>query len=902
MDAAVPGRNGNPMRHGKRRMNGLMTAVLGMALVLSPPVGAATFSIAYESGRVVSSYPENTRPVIGLALSGGGARGIAHIGVIEVLEENGIPIDRIAGTSMGSIVGGLYAAGYGTEALEDILSDINWADIFRSAPRRRNVYIGQKETSEWPLFELRFEGFKAQIPSSLLSGQRVISFLNWLTLRPGYECGGDFDRLPIPFRAIATDLKTGDELELGSGNLGRAIQASSTIPLLFSPVRWNGCLLVDGGLKNNLPIDTARDMGSDFVIAVAIDESMHDPGELDNPLNIADQSTSILMRNVTELSKGKADFIINPDMEAFSSRSFTGLRAMIEEGRRAARAAIPALSDSIAARTAMMRKTSLTRIDITPEAESAAVRELLAARLGAGAGEVAFDEIARTLELLWAKGDYLGIRADLDESGGVLAVRLVPAPERVVVSVDANDGNVGAGRPIVFEEAQGGKSRMQTLAARVDSLVRTIQAVGLSFASVADAELDEASGTLRLSLHSPVITRVVWDESISTRKTLIQREFEFETGDTVDLGKIMQSAENLYGTNLFDLVYFDADHDAGGVGLRLHLIEKNRTVARFGLRYDEMFGPEGRVALTRDNIFGFGNQLTFTGDIGQRNALFLLKNSHYRIWKTLYTFDLKTYRHFRRRPIFERHKNIIDYEDERYGTVISLGQQMDRLGNAMLQLKTETIWTRFAPSANLRNENKEFRSLIFRSLIDSYDRYPFPTKGFVNQIFIESATDVLGGSERFVKIYWNNAFARTYWRRHTFGGTFSLGTADPSTPDIEAFTLGGEKSRLNCYDIDSGGTHFYADFPGLADEEYYGTRIAVAKAFYRLFVPRAFHLDLTCAIGNVWPRGATISVDSLIQSYGARASFATYGGPVSLAWGITSEGDDRWYFSAGWEF
>ncbi|MCD6308734.1 MAG: BamA/TamA family outer membrane protein, partial [Candidatus Latescibacteria bacterium] len=543
----------------------------------------------------------------------------------------------------------------------------------------------------------------------------------------------------------------------------------------------------------------------------------------------------------------------------------------------------------------------VNRIDITPEALSAAVREMLAERLGVGTGEVAFDEIARALELLWAKGDYMGIRADLDESDGVLAVRLVPAPERVVVKVGTNVGNAGTGRPFVFGEAHGARIRMQALAASVDSLVRTLQAGGLSFARITASELDAASGTLRLSIGFPVITSVSWSEGLSTRKTLIQREFEFEPGDTVDLGKVMQTAENLYGTNLFDLVYFDADREEGGVGLRLHLVEKNRTVARFGLRFDEMFGPEGRLALTRDNIFGFGNQLTFTGDAGQRNTMFLLENRHYRIWKTLYTFDLKTYRHFRLRPIYERHKNIIDYEDERYGTVISLGQQMDRLGNVMLQLKTETIKTHFAPSANMRNANKEFRSLIYRSLIDSYDRYPFPTKGFVNQIFIESATDVLGGSERFVKIYLNNAFAHTYWRRHTFGGTFSLGTADPSTPDIEAFTLGGEKSRLNCYDIDSGGTHFYADFPGLADEEYSGTRIAVAKAFYRLFIPRAFYLDLTYAIGNVWPRGATIGVDSLIQSYGVRASFATYGGPVSLAWGITSEGDDRLYFSAGWE-
>jgi len=262
---------------------------------LSPSAHSDTFSISYEQGHVVRRYPERTRPVIGLALSGGGARGLAHIGVIEVLEEKGIPIDRIAGTSMGSIIGGLYASGYGTDTLRDIVSRIDWAETFSSSPKRRSIYIGEKGASEWPLFELRFDGFRARIPSSLSSGQRIASLLTWLALSPTYECGRDFDKLHIPFRAIATDLKSDSTVTLGSGNLGLAIRASSTIPLLFAPVEYDGMLLVDGGLKNNLPVSTVREMGSDFVIAVAIDESTHPPDKLGNPVNVADQVTSILV-------------------------------------------------------------------------------------------------------------------------------------------------------------------------------------------------------------------------------------------------------------------------------------------------------------------------------------------------------------------------------------------------------------------------------------------------------------------------------------------------------------------------------------------------------------------------------------------------------------------------------
>ncbi len=880
-----------------------LLAVL-IALYVIPqgtPARCAEFGISWETGRVVRTFPHGARPLVGLALSGGGARGVAHIGVIKALEEHGIPIDRIAGTSMGSIVGGLYAAGYGTDALEDILSDIDWNEIFRSTPRRRSVYIGQKDTSEWPLFELRFDGFRAQIPSSLLSGQRVISLLSWLTLRPGYECGGDFDRLPTPFRAVATDLKTGSMLELGAGNLGRAIQASSTIPLLFSPVQWDDHLLVDGGLKNNLPIDTARAIGGEFVIAVAIDESMHEPGELDNPLNIADQATSILMRNVTQLSKNMGDFIINPDLEEFESRNFSDFDALIERGRAAAVAAIPALRDSLESMTGRSGQIAISRVEIVTPGDPEQVRRLLADNRITPERRIRTADIARALERLWDTGQYLAVNASLDERCGHITVKTVPAPRILTVRMRIGSGSERDGERITFRAPQGERA-MSFHASKVDSLLKSLRANGLSFAAFEGAHFDEQAGALTLDIHAPRITRIVWDDDLTTRDSAIQREFEFETGDVLDLADVMHTVENLYGTNLFDLVYFDASNHEGGVELRLHVVEKDWTVARFGLRYDDMFGPEGRISMSRDNVFGFGNQFTVTGQTGQRETMLILENNLNRIWKTFYTFNLKAYRHFRRRPIYENHKNIIDYEDERLGTVISAGQQMDRLGNVMAQFKTETIRTRFAPSAGMKNENKEFRSIIFRSQIDSYDRYPFPRNGYLSQIFIESATDLLGGTERYVRLFWNASWYETFWRRHTFGGTVSAATADPSTPALESFTLGGEATRLNCYDFDSGGTHFYADFPGLYDEEYAGTRLAVARIAYRLFIPRAFNLEITYAIGNVWRSKETITTDSLLQGYGIRGSFSTYGGPVGLAWGITSEGDDRLSLSAGWEF
>lgn len=869
-------------------------------IMISSNAIAETFSISYDNGRIVRRFPENTRPVIGLALSGGGARGFAHIGVIEVLEEKGVRIDRIAGTSMGSIVGGLYAAGYSTDALKDIIGNIDWTDTFSSAPKRRRIYIGEKEDTEWPLFELRFtKGFRARIPSSLSSGQRISSLLSWLTLEPTYICERDFDKLPIPFRAVTTDIKSDSTIVIDSGNLGLAIRASSTIPLLFAPVEYNDFLLVDGGLKNNLPVIPARDMGSDFVIAVAIDESMHKPDELDNPVNIVDQVTSILMRNITRLSKGQADFVITPDMEPFASRNFSNYADMIEQGRIAAEQAFPDLKKSLDSMNTGAR-LEVTRIFVNPPLYQNTVESIMRTVISPPDGPTGAT-IAESFEAVWATGEYFSIEGDLDTATGILSVEVVPTPKTIILHFD---DTVHSGTPetVIFSPDTHGGADLNAVMASIDSLLRDVRTEGFSFAHIGKSSFNTFRDTLFIEVRVPKVTDITIQEGLKSRNSLIMREMALKVGDVFDQNKLMNSVDNLYGTNLYELVYFDVDHVDGGVGITIHLKEKNWTVARFGLRYNEMFNAEGRLELSRENLLGFGSKLILTGLTGAKRHLIMVESTMPRVYKSFYTFNIKSYMDVRSRPVYSNESILHEYEDERYGTVVSIGQQMDRLGNAMFEFKTETVRTHFAPAAGVKNSQKDFRSFIFRSLIDSYDRYPFPHNGYTNILFIESATEVLGGSEQFVRLFWAASFASTYWRRHTFNGSFAAGTADPSTPDIDAFTLGGLATRLNCYDSISSSSHYYADFPGLAHEERRGTRLAVAKIGYRLFIPRAFHLDLMYSLGNVWNSKEAITSETMLQSYGAKASFSTYFGPLSFGWGITSEGHDRTYLSAGWDF
>jgi len=879
----------------------VMLFIVISMLVMVQRVYAADFVIEYKNGRTVKDFPEGICPEIGLALSGGGARGLAHIGVIEVLTENGIAIDQIAGTSIGSIIGGLYAAGYGTDALKDIINDIDWAETFKSEPRRRSAYISDKTIREWPLFELRFEGWRANIPSSLSSGQHINQLLTWLTLGPTFHCNRDFDKLPIPFRSVTTDLHNGETVVIGSGSLGKAIQASSTIPLLFSPVEIDGRVLVDGGLTNNLPVDVVREMGGDIVVAVSIDESMHEGQHLDNPLNVADQATSILMRKITSLSRDAADILITPDVEAFTSRNFNELAGLVAAGRKAALKVLPELQAQINKYKSNGISYTLSEIVVTPESISVDVLSRIDA-YRSNDGSISSAALSDAFESLWADGKYLSITANMNEQSSKLSIHCVTLPRMVEIVYSADGAETALPPAKTVMTLHEGKPSLQVLSAAVDSVLKADMLAGFSFASPTENGFDDEEHTYTIEVHVPKISRITLPEKLTSRKTVILREFNFAEGDVLNMNKLMRSLENLHGTGLYRSVGVDASHDRNGVGLTLLLDENKYTVARFGLRYDEYNSTEGRITLTRENILGFGGRFSMTGHTGKRRQLLMLENMSSRIYNSLYTFSAKIFSSRSLRSHYLSADDTFDFQDERFGTMFSLGQQMDKLGNAMFQLRTETIRTAYSPATALKDKNKEFRSFVIRTTIDSYDRYPFPHSGFLNQIYIESATSVLGGSEEYVKLFWNYSQAVTFKRKHTVTASMSFGSADTSTPGIEEFTLGGTATRLNCYNPDTGASHYYADFPGLADEERRGNRLAVAKLGYRLFVPRAFYLDLTYGIGNVWESGSVIKTDTLLQSFGVSGSFVTFLGPLTTGWGITSEGDDRVYLTSGWEF
>src|SRR5499427_111301 len=228
---------------------------------------ATAVSVSLACPAVLAQQPATQRPRIGLALSGGGARGAAHIGVLKVLEELRVPVDCVTGTSMGSVVGGSFAAGTTPAEMEDIVTHTDWGAVFTDRPPRAEISPRLKQDDYKGLFAPEFgvRGGTLVVQKGVVSGVNIESFLRYLTQQSARI--GDFRKLPVPFRAVATDIETGEAVILDHGNLSRAMRASMAIPGAVAPVEIDGKLLVDGGIANNLPIDVARKICGDVIVA-----------------------------------------------------------------------------------------------------------------------------------------------------------------------------------------------------------------------------------------------------------------------------------------------------------------------------------------------------------------------------------------------------------------------------------------------------------------------------------------------------------------------------------------------------------------------------------------------------------------------------------------------------------
>jgi len=278
--------------------------------------------------------PNTGTPKVGLVLSGGGAKGFAHIGTLKVIDSLGIKVDYIAGTSMGAIVGALYASGYSGQQLDSIFKSLDYDKVINdNLPRSAKTFY-ERVNSEKYAVNLPFDKFKVQLPSALSRGQNVFNLLSKLTLHVSDV--NRFEQLPIPFFCIATNVENGEAVVLDSGNLAQAVTASGAFPSLFQPVIINNQLLIDGGVVNNYPINELKAKGMDIIIGVDVQDELRDRSELKSAPDVLLQINNFRTINDMKLKSKITDIYIHPDIRDFTVVSFSESEKIIENGRIAA--------------------------------------------------------------------------------------------------------------------------------------------------------------------------------------------------------------------------------------------------------------------------------------------------------------------------------------------------------------------------------------------------------------------------------------------------------------------------------------------------------------------------------------------------------------------------------------
>lgn len=286
----------------------------------------------------LSSSPlmSQSRPKVGLVLSGGGAAGLAHIGVIKVLEEVGIPIDYVAGTSMGSLVGGLFAMGYTAEEMEKIVKEIDWESLLGDVVPRNDLTFEYKEQLEKYFYDFPISKGKLQLPTGLIAGTNISNLLAGLSW-PAFKIKL-FSQLPRPFLCVGADVVTGEEVVLTGGNLHDALRASMAIPTVFTPVEVNGQLLIDGGFINNFPADHLKEMGADIIIGIDVQRELFKKSELHSVITILKQISTLTREDINARNRLLCDVLIRPNTPGASTLSFGLADSVIRTGERCARA------------------------------------------------------------------------------------------------------------------------------------------------------------------------------------------------------------------------------------------------------------------------------------------------------------------------------------------------------------------------------------------------------------------------------------------------------------------------------------------------------------------------------------------------------------------------------------
>ncbi|MFH1050954.1 MAG: patatin-like phospholipase family protein [bacterium] len=840
-----------------------------------------------NKNKIYFSDFDNWRPKVAVALSGGGSRGFAQIGVLKALKNEGIPVDYIVGTSIGSVVAGLYAVGYSPSEMDSIIRNTNWDEIlsFADESNRSDYFLDQKIIRDRSLVTLRFKNFGFVIPEAISVGNKFNAFLQRLIWNGLYHDNGDFNSLKIPFRAVTTDLISGETKILSSGNLITAIKASSSIPLRYTPVRLDSMVLVDGGLMANIPVKALDEFVPDITIAVNTISPLLKYEELDKPWNIADQVVSILMKKFSDSVQFMADINIEPDLADYKNTDFSNLYSLIYQGETKTMEMMNQIKDKyfFELETRVKKKLSglldnVNGIEIsgfTEEDSSGLIKTLNRQNFNKYSFVESFIKILIENNYQYISLEKSDITDILKINGqkylSVKSIRLVDDSVLLEPELEDNVNNL-------FSSNTLNPDRFIQIC---EYITRQLRKSGLSFSGISGINFNRETGELLVTIKSTKITSIQI-ESTGKYDFLIKRELNFKEGKTASADNLIDSWENINSLDFISNVEMQliGNESDSCLNVVIKTTDIGDQTIRFGMRVDnERFAQLG-IDFIQDNIFNQGTRLSlrFTG--GLRNQSLILKAENTRIFNTFLTssyslvYDNKM--RYLYQPKISNNRNRFENErtgdltEERFAAKLMLGAQIERKGTLSAELRYENF--RFWENSDKNIPDfKSFVTLKVGALFDTEDRSDFPSDGSVVDMALESSLFSTADNVSFSKVNFHYHSYYSYGM-NTFKPSVQFGFADESTALTEFFNLGGQELFL-----------------GMREDESRGRQIAVSSLEYRLKSPYNIffdtYLSLRYDLGYVWENFETIRLSTLKHGIGSTLGFDTPVGPAKFSLG-----------------
>jgi len=771
-------------------------------------------------------------PKIGLVLTGGGARGFAQIGVLKVFEKNHIPIHFIVGTSIGAMVGGLYASGYTADELDSIARTTDWDQILALGDEnyRRELYNDQKQESDRSLLTVQLDQWLPVIPDAASEGKRLSAFINKLVWNALYHAPQSFDDLKYPFRALSTDIVTGKLITFNRGNLADILRASATAPLRFAPVTKDSLILVDGGLLSNIPVDAAKAAGCDIIIVVNSTDSLLGSTELNTPWNIADQVVTILMRQQYAKELSEASIVITPQLGEHRTYEFNAIDSLIAAGEIAAEQKAGVIRDSIA--------QAARRIGISATQENATQGENKNGGLIQGAQVVLNTRSGNKAE------------SPLEKMSDSILQHLIGKPYSVKAYLP------------VFE-----------------NLLRFFRAKGLSYATIAKTEFDATAGTLSMYIDDGIVQAINIEGNTRTDQNVILRELDVQIGKPFTADAAERSLSNLNSLQLFRQVSLEAiPHATGdktGVEARIRVVESSPWLARLSGKVDNERNTQLGVQIADDNLFGKGVEASGLIFGGLRNRTLELTLSSRRVLTSYFSYNFTAYSRLRNIYVYRDSQistNSVDanvngeYSQLQNGGEFSIGENVPRFGDLSLHARYEWQYLTNLSGSGLSGADK-VAALSGQFHLDTQDQFPFPTSGALILAQYETALKTLGANITYTKLEVSYDSYVSYNFVSTFHPKIHWGFEDETTPTADQFRIGGQYNFL-----------------GLREDEYLGNQVFIAGLEYRYRLPFRIYFDTYIKaeydIGTVWPEISQIHFGDLRHGVGVSLAFDT---PIGIA-------------------